>query len=307
MSSNTKSFDDCIKTTNEMENFMRETEKEVNTVEAEEIKEMLNKYDIILKGDVDEKNVISKYEIEKNNADQVIKCFNRVLERIKELETNVYNNKMKELDDMELQKYNDSKQQLKEIQTNNQKLNVGKSLRALKHWFCLKTLNIIFDSDIDGDGSGNVLFNKVFGRRNLYFLTFDDNDNIFGGFVREYIDKFNYYLYGDDAFVFSLIKNGHQNNAQYRIGDEYKNDAFILRSNVSKTDALYAFGYEIYVYSIGNPESEIFCEEFGDEVSRYTKLAYGCRFDFNEKQSPIIASTNANPFAIQRIIIIQME
>ncbi|KAL7719706.1 TLDc domain-containing protein [Entamoeba marina] len=216
----------------------------------------------------------------KSNVDQIINCINRIVERIKELETSIYNNKkkelngvneiktsiynkrMKELDDMKVEIYGEIKSQIKPtevqqpIQSVDKQLNViNKSMGILKKWSKRDKLNIIFDSDIDGDGRNNGLHDKVFGRSNLYFISFDENNNVFGGYVNEKINISDDCIDDKNAFVFSLIRDGLEVNNKYPINKKSTYCAFRLCDN-DPNDQLYSFGLDIVIHNIGNYNSQ---------------------------------------------------
>ncbi|KAL7721687.1 TLDc domain-containing protein [Entamoeba marina] len=110
------------------------------------------------------------------------------------------------------------------------------SISSLKNWSNKDTFNVIFDSDIHGDGwSNNVLRDTVYRRSNLYFITFDINNNVFGGYLNKTINTIGCGIEDDNSFVFSLIRNG---------------------------GCLYAFGDDIHVQRINNDESYCKCDYY---------------------------------------------
>ncbi|KAL7717069.1 hypothetical protein QTN25_005660 [Entamoeba marina] len=146
MSTNTNTSTPLNETIYLMRDSLKEIGKKVKTEEVKEIKELLNKYDIVLKDDSDENDAILQYETfydqlnecvlnkrkeiediekmvntlsghgkvddysiilnkKKENTNHIIDCNNRIVKRIRKLESVVYNNKMKELDNMKQQRY----------------------------------------------------------------------------------------------------------------------------------------------------------------------------------------------------------
>ncbi|KAL7717801.1 TLDc domain-containing protein [Entamoeba marina] len=128
------------------------------------------------------------------------------------------------------------------------------SFGYLKQWSGKQEISVIFDSVVDGDGGNNVLMKKVIDKSNLYFITFDDDNNIFGGYIEEEAFKTNSWITDPNSFIFSLKRNGIVTNNRYNIRNGCENNAFILNSNIGY---LYAFGAgnDIHVNKIGDPES----------------------------------------------------
>ncbi|KAL7722955.1 TLDc domain-containing protein [Entamoeba marina] len=326
-----------------MKNSLKQIEKEVNSGEIEEIKRLVNKYDVILKSNEEEKELILKYETfydelnenvsnkkkqindidemmttlsefspddnfatiinkKKDNVNQIIDCINRIVERIKQLETTIYNNRIKELNNMKVEKSDIVKQLIKQVQiqqpikTNDNGMDViNNSMNLLKQWSNKNTFNIIFDSDIDGDGWNNVLYNKVFKKSNLYFISFDGNNNVYGGYLDTKIDKSGDWIWITDknAFIFSLIRNGKVNNKKYFM-KQGKDQAIILWNN-DPNGYLYQFGSDIGVYKMGSNYS---CCTENNEY---------CDYEYNNDNKPLTDITLPNKFVVQRIVVIKMN
>ncbi|KAL7713729.1 hypothetical protein QTN25_008748 [Entamoeba marina] len=58
----------------------------------------------------------------------------------------------------------------------------------LKGWCGLSCGNIIFDSDVDGENT-KQLIRKVLQKKHLYFICFDEDGNVLGGYVNEETKK----------------------------------------------------------------------------------------------------------------------
>ncbi|KAL7716176.1 TLDc domain-containing protein [Entamoeba marina] len=330
----------------EVKNALFRTEEEVNTIEVEEVKQLLQKYDVVLKNNNDELDLIMKYEniydkvsdclvkkrkdiddIEKGielisnsahshnflttlnkkkeNVNQIIDCNNRIVERIRNLETSYYDNKLIELDNMRVEKYDETKYQIeqnkqpttthilkeqqqritqvpKEIKLQEPKRRSYKtvpiikdSIKQLKIWSNKTESSVIFDSKFDGDGSNNnALHNIVFNRSNLYFITFDNDNNVFGGYVDKRIagSGMPSYVIDEKAFVFSLMKNNKVNAKR----------AFLLRNNHSN-GRLYEFGTSIVIYKVGCNKSCCYGRDdfydYGDDVFPLTGASLGIKFE----------------------------
>ncbi|KAL7722954.1 hypothetical protein QTN25_000540 [Entamoeba marina] len=357
-----------------MKNTLNQSEKEVNTTEVEQVKELLEKYDIVLKDDIDEKDLILKYESfygqlkefifnkkeeivnvevminnlsglaygsqfanilnkKKENTNQIIDCGNRIVERIREIETTIYNNRIKDLNNMKVERLHELKQVKvqQQIDVNDNEMNIIiNSINLLKQWSNQNTYNIIFDSKIDGDGwTDNILHDRVFNRSNVYFITFDTNNNVFGCFITKKIDKscsykseerkkttyygitqthhdtllekfFNKeeidkpieYIRDENAFVFSLIRDGKVKNTKYLLKYYSNHSVFRLHTNDNRC-RLYQLNTDINVNRIGDKMS--WCQ-FSD-------------YDYNEEQHPLIDIPNGtnNYFEAKRIIVMQMN
>ncbi|KAL7721462.1 TLDc domain-containing protein [Entamoeba marina] len=65
---------------------------------------------------------------------------------------------------------------------------LSSSIESLCKWSGKQHYNTIFDSKIDGDGKG-IIEQRVMNKKNLYFISFDNENNVFGGYVSELINK----------------------------------------------------------------------------------------------------------------------
>ncbi|KAL7714422.1 TLDc domain-containing protein [Entamoeba marina] len=163
----------------------------------------------------------------------------------------------------------------------------------MKEWSGKQHYNIIFDSKIDGDGSNNVLGNKVMNKKNLYFIHFDNRQNIYGGYVNELIGGYSKLINDPNSFVFSLKRNNQNTLKKYLIKQNQHHHAFSLCSNFK---VLYYFGYDdnncrdITTFKVGDPHS--YC------------LPYS--YEYNGENKPLSDGTN-NKFTVERILVIQMN
>ncbi|KAL7715535.1 TLDc domain-containing protein [Entamoeba marina] len=110
---------------------------------------------------------------------------------------------------------------------------------CLKKWSGKNSYSILFDSDIDGNGTDNTLPHKILGKNKLYFIHFDENQNVFGGYINSTIDIIQNWIKDPKAFLFSLIRNGKIKNEQYPIQKNSMDRAFSLYNNWYR---LYCFG-----------------------------------------------------------------
>ncbi|KAL7719024.1 hypothetical protein QTN25_003408 [Entamoeba marina] len=333
----------------------RSLEKKVFVVEVEEVQDLIKKYDLHLNGNYNE--LMNKYETfyrellgyvkeknkipfrqgiyknsqqKKTNLNKVIDCVNRIIERIREKVTCVYNKRMNELDALKIDRYDVNnpsskkpkspkknkttkktkpKQQPRKQQQQQQKqkqqeqeqeqpkqekkqskdeeLNIiYQSMNVLTKWSNKQHNQILFDSDVDGDGGRNVLRQRVLKKDHLYFITFDDKKNVFGGYIDSKIMNTDTYVKDPKSFLFSLINKGEVKNTKYDVKRESVNNAFkILSSNTH--NSLYLFANDLMVCKPKNTKS--LCDQF-------------C-YEYNGEINPLTESTN---FTTQRIIVLRM-
>ncbi|KAL7713263.1 TLDc domain-containing protein [Entamoeba marina] len=363
-----ESFNDLMKQAKQMNNILQGYEKEVYTIEVEHVQQILEKYGVILQDNTCEVDKITKYEVfykelveyilikiseidymaknlngpssngrflkvvnkKKDNVNDVIDCVNKIVERIRKLETDIYNDRMKTLNNMEVQKYVEGKtprvinlnrqltpqkpQKLppkpeengqqhliqtglpQPINVNGNEMDIiNNSMNLLKQWSNKNNSEVIFDSNVDGDGSNNVLHGRVFNKSNMYFITSDGNNNLFGGYVNAKIDKSNVqkFIYDGNSYIFSLIRNKKVNNKRYFIRLSKNDKAFKLSYN-DKNGWLYQFGGDINIYKVGSDKS--ICNNGNNSSYKY-KTDY----------KPLIDAKPDEKFKVQRIIVIQMN
>ncbi|KAL7720414.1 TLDc domain-containing protein [Entamoeba marina] len=167
---------------------------------------------------------------------------------------------------------------------------LNNSIESLIEWSGKPNYNVIFDSDIDGDGK-STLNCKLMNKRNLYFIHFDNENNIFGGYVNELINKTNIYVYDKKSFVFSLLRNGEVINKKYVIKPERAKCSFDLQSNY---DFLYWFGY-------GNGKFDIIAPKIG-HISKTACLTNS--YEYNGEKQPLRNKTIG--YVINRILVLEM-
>ncbi|KAL7714384.1 TLDc domain-containing protein [Entamoeba marina] len=174
----------------------------------------------------------------------------------------------------------------KEIQEN-----IIPSTNKLKEWSGKQNCSVIFDSKIDGDGGNNVLMNKVIDKKNLYFISFDYENNVFGGYVDTIINKTNSWIINPNSFTFSLMRNRKMKNEQYKIKNDYKQDAFQLYSNYD------------YLYAFGNHSPDIFVTKIDNSNSYCGSNSY----EHKDDQKPFRDNKYPTTFETKRILVIQMS
>ncbi|KAL7714440.1 TLDc domain-containing protein [Entamoeba marina] len=313
-----------VNTINAFVDMIKNMEKEANEGEIEEIKELLEKCDVDLGDYVDVEERIKKYESfysevsefirfkkdqittiekkftsisglshgkkfvdvinkKKENINMAVDCLNHIVERIKNEEQNkgiepsIYNKRIKDLESAKVSKYC----QL-DLELNNSNIQfVDKMINENQY-------KIIFDSDIDGDGGNNVLYQRVLNKSNLYFLSFDNEDNVFGGYVKNTIYIANQYLSCENAFIFSLIRNGYMETKRYNIKKGREDNAFQLYKD--QAEGLYRFGGDITIRRVGCHTS---CCDLVD-------------YEYDKKQ-PLTNKIYPFKYEVMRIIVVQMK
>ncbi|KAL7714425.1 TLDc domain-containing protein [Entamoeba marina] len=204
-----------------------------------------------------------------------------------------YNEKLKELNNLKYQYDTDDYKVISTI-SNDENVNFVQSINKMKEWSGKQHYNIIFDSKIHGNGSNNVLGDKVMNKKNLYFIHFDNRQNIYGGYVNELIDGYFKFINDPNAFVFSLKRNNQNTLKKYSIKQNQHHHAFSLCSN---QDLLYYFGItddskctDITTLKIGDPHS--YCDPYS--------------YEYNGENKPLSDGSD-NIFTVERILVIQMK
>ena len=145
--------------------------------------------------------------------------------------------------------------------------------------------NILYDSDIDGKNS-SIFRDKIINHNQLYFITIDSNNNVFGHYHSGIIDKIDSSIYDSNIFIFTLNSNG--------------------RSGVKKFDYQYEKAYT-HIYKNNN---YYFCDIYGiyqiDTNSSYIYSSIEDRYSGIEKTT-LTGNYNPNHFTTKRIIVIQMK
>ncbi|KAL7717644.1 TLDc domain-containing protein [Entamoeba marina] len=173
----------------------------------------------------------------------------------------------------------------------NTQIQLGRMIiETLKKWSNKAEFMILFDSDLQGDGA-ETLSKSIINKRDIYFIHFDNNTNVFGGYVSSVITQTTGYVEDSNSFVFSLIRNGVVKKTRYLIKNDKKGYAFGL-VNEKHSSILYSFGKfdNIFVYRIGRTDS--FCDPNS--------------FDYGGDANPFV-NTLPDQFTVQRIIILQMN
>ncbi|EKE37018.1 hypothetical protein ENU1_212430 [Entamoeba nuttalli P19] len=114
----------------------------------------------------------------------------------------------------------------------------------LCEWSQKKDIQLIYDSLTE-----EIVLNKVskleqlvIGKKDLFFIIFDGNENIFGGYIDKTIDKLDYCIHSDTMFVFVLESNGRFSDpTRFKCNGNQK---FVMFS--CKNEWLFTFGYSVH-------------------------------------------------------------
>ncbi|KAL7723015.1 TLDc domain-containing protein [Entamoeba marina] len=248
------------------------------------------------------KEISSQQEFKSNNlkdiankiVDDMIACEEKEMKNDIENRTQQFNQIKQELNKLKLthstRTTTYSIQQT--IEPNNSFIEqIEPSLIFLKEWSGFNHYSIIYDTDIDDGNSNECLIEKVKGKKNLYFISSDTSNNIYGGFVGEIINGNDIWIQDKNSFVFSLTRNGLIVNKKYSILNNYDDHyAFKL------------FSYQNVLYCFGGG-SDI-CIGYLNSSSSF---CYPYFYSYDELERPLVDVRYPDTFYIQRIIVVQMD
>ncbi|KAL7720443.1 TLDc domain-containing protein [Entamoeba marina] len=224
--------------------------------------------------------------------DRINVTLNHFVDKIIEKEKIIYCKKMDNLSS-EMKKKYDTVEVIYE--TDPEVRNILPSFNELRKWSGKQKCSVIFDSKIDGDGGNNVLMNKVIKKKNLYFITFDNQNNVFGGYVDTIINKTNSWIIDPNAFTFSLLRNGNLKNSKYVIKANHEKFGFHLWAD--RPILLYCFGsgdgnsHDVFVFKTGNKSGKYYFKPWS--------------FNYNGEGQPLRDGTSN--YTIERVIVLQMN
>ncbi|KAL7720458.1 hypothetical protein QTN25_002226 [Entamoeba marina] len=257
---------------------------------------IFNKQEQNIKNEQNEKQIefnkqTERLEKEKQNLLMKLNIEKEELEKESDKRRQQFNEKLKELNNMKYQ-YRNADLETFSMMLDKENIYLNPSINKLKEWSGKQKCSIIFDSKIDGDGGNNVLHDKVINKKNLYFISFDNENNVFGGYLDTTIGTVGN-ITDSNAFTFSLIRNGEFKNIKYEIKNDCRRHAFYLCFN---SDCLYnfgsGFGNDISVCRIGNSNSHCFSTSY----------------EYNGEQHPFIDNTDSsNYFTVKRLLVMEMN
>ncbi|KAL7719570.1 TLDc domain-containing protein [Entamoeba marina] len=222
------------------------------------------------------KNLIVDVNIAKSSNDATLKDLKNLKEKIKELESSLKINTQTNLFNKD--------PMLRQI---------GLFSDTLKEWSKLEKFDLLFDSNEHGGQTNDDLVKRILYAKNLYFINFDNNGNIFGGYLEEQVTHVDSCIIDSNAFVFSLTRKGLNNPMKFHIKTHNEKHAFHLWSD---NVMLVFFGFpdgkqDIAVHKIGKGS---WCNQNDYDYSR-TKNA----LTDHQGQSDL--------FEIRRIVVIAMS
>ena len=178
------------------------------------------------------------------------------------------------------------------------------TIKMIEQWTQMGFHEIIFDSDVCSYSIGSSTFDKrIYGRGKLVFLIEDENNNIFGCFVNQPIDRYWYFknnqwngskIVDKKTFIFTIESNGRcQQPMKFEIKPTDKSEAFALYHE-----------NESMLFSIGNGfDICIFKEE-----SKHACYCCQQSFDYQGYQKVLVGNESKSyPFTLKRIQVFQMK
>ncbi|KAL7723018.1 TLDc domain-containing protein [Entamoeba marina] len=245
------------------------------------------------------KEISSQQEFKSNNlkdiankiVDDMIACEEKEMKNDIENRTQQFNQIKQELNKLKLthstRTTTYSIQQT--IEPNNSFIEqIEPSLIFLKEWSGFNHYSIIYDTDIDDGNSNECLIEKVKGKKNLYFISSDTSNNIYGGFVGEIITWTNFFISDHNSFVFSLTRNGLIVNKKFNIKPEHKDSAF------------YLFQDKGWLYQFGSGDIVV------SKLKQQRSHCNTCHFNYNEEVKPL-SEDSSHCFTTKRVVVFQMH
>jgi len=125
---------------------------------------------------------------------------------------------------------------------------VSKNVDKLREWSGLKKLDVLYDSGSD-EKSASTFHNRITNHSHLYFILFDEKQNVFGHYLQAQIPRDNKgkKIYDKNIFMFSLFSNGRIEPRKFDINydkkymisfnseDFYETDYFTIHKIGSKS------------------------------------------------------------------------
>ena len=137
-------------------------------------------------------------------------------------------------------------------------------INALKQWTGKSKATLVFDSTID-EFTGDGLFNKVRGKRNIAIVGFTTDGDVFGVFFSVPVTKFEERFYDPNIFAFSFESHGRCATPQrFAVKAEMKENAYLdfWKNDTSGFVVFWVFGKGGFY--LGNESSESDCWNVSD-------------------------------------------
>ncbi|BFU22788.1 trichohyalin, putative [Entamoeba histolytica] len=164
-------------------------------------------------------------------------------------------------------------------------------IEQLEEWTNRKVGHLLFDSDIDNWNRNTSVFGeRVMNKEHIIIIIEDEEENKFGGYVNEKIDKVDEWIYDSQSFVFSLESTGRMERMM-KFDIKQPQYAFWLYNQSSV--GLFVFGgNDILVYK---------------ENYKTTSSCKQSSFEYEGIENALCGKQHPNRFTPKRIIVIEMK
>ncbi|KAL7716628.1 TLDc domain-containing protein [Entamoeba marina] len=169
-----------------------------------------------------------------------------------------------------------------------QEIQTLKIIQFIRNISNREDISILFDSDIVGD-SNCSLINTIQNKEDLIFILFDQQDNVFGGYLHERITSPYTYVNDPKSVVFSIIRRGKLQIKKYTY-EKSNNYAFFLYPE-NDFGYLFEFGFGLFL------------------IQKTNSNMSWCNFELiksENKAHPFVDVVYPQTFQIQRIVILEV-
>ena len=252
----------------------------------EEIKEEKKCIDEMTKHMIQKEKELSDL-IEKAKVNDIKHEHNQMKSSLKSLESTILNisNKQNEISN-EFVKRNE----LNNFMTISHAIISQEERVQLEQWTNKRIGEMIFDSHKDDWSDNRTLNERVLNRNQLVFMIEDENNNKFGGYINEKIDKTGWSwesnISDPNAFLFSLKSNGRI-NGMMKFEIHHSSKTFMLSD---RSNWLFCFG--------GGEDLEIW-----NQSQKASSHCYQLSYDYHGIPNALCGGRNFIP---KRFVVIQM-
>ena len=253
------------------------------------------------------KEMLEEVRTEKKYVEEMTR---NMIEKERQLNELIENAKIVEMKNELNGKINEIENKLNEFQNNQNELNKNNvkknefndlsvayqtnlswnEMKQLEEWTSLKCAEVLFDSDKDDWNPHKILNERIINKKQLLFVIEDEENNKFGGYLNETIDKIGYnkYITDSKAFLFSLQSNGRiKGMMKFEIKDS--SHAFVLSNDGYSPLFWFGYGEDLKIYR-KQYKTDSYC----------TQSSY--EYHGNEK-----ALCGKDKFIPKRFVVIQMK
>ena len=130
---------------------------------------------------------------------------------------------------------------------------------ALKDWTGKEFATIFYDSTVD-EFTGDGIFNRVKGKKNIALVGFTTDGDVFGGFYSVAVTDQGFFFSDPNMFVFSFESHGRCMTPQrFVVKEDEKDDAFVYFC-MNYIHGMVLFGVNSAgSFFLGNERSNSFC------------------------------------------------